>query len=96
MTEANLINENKLGAALGTEVEDHVNKNFAGETEEVGLYLAMSRQAEREGFPEVAAALRAFGLDEAEHAAHFAESEVYHVFNRPFMLHNARAVTWPP
>ncbi len=70
---ADLVNEVKLGVAKGTVVEDAVNANFKGECAEVGLYLAMSRQAEREGFPEVAAALRAFGLDEAEHAAHFAE-----------------------
>lgn len=73
MTKVNLINENKLGVALGTEVEDAVNKNFAGETSEVGLYLAMARQAEREGLPEISAALKSIAMDEAWHAARFAE-----------------------
>jgi rubrerythrin len=33
----------------------------------------MSRQADREGFPEIAEAFRRFANDEAEHAARFAE-----------------------
>ncbi len=69
---ANLTNEVKLGVAKGTVVEEAVKANFQGECSEVGLYIAMARQAEREGFPEVAA-LRSIALDEAEHAAHFAE-----------------------
>lgn len=73
MAKADLINENKLGVAIGTDVEEHVNKNFAGETAEVGLYLAMSRQAEREGYPEVAVSLKSIAWDEAWHAARFAE-----------------------
>ena len=47
--------------------------NFRGETTEVGLYLAMARQAEREGYPEVTRALKDIALDEANHAAQFAE-----------------------
>ncbi|NOX96636.1 MAG: rubrerythrin family protein [Nitrospirae bacterium] len=70
---ADLINEVKLGCAKGTGVEEAVNRNFSGETQEVGLYLAMSRQAQREGYPEIAAALESIALDEAWHAAHFAE-----------------------
>ena len=70
---ADLINERKLGVAKGTGVEDAVNQNFSGETQEVGLYLAMARQAQREGYPEIAAALESIALDEAWHAAHFAE-----------------------
>jgi len=70
---AKLINEVKLGAAKGTGVEKAVDANFKGETSEVGLYLAMSRQAFREGYPEVAATLEKLALDEAWHAAHFAE-----------------------
>ena len=73
MARADLINENKLGTAKGTEVEEHVEKNFAGETAEVGLYLAMARQAEREGYPEVAVVLKSIAWDEAWHAARFAE-----------------------
>lgn len=70
---ADLINERKLGCAKGTGVEEAVNRNFSGETEEVGLYLAMARQAQREGYPEIASALESIALDEAWHAAHFAE-----------------------
>ena len=47
--------------------------NFTGECTEVGMYLAMSRVAEREGYPEVAEAFRRYAFEEAEHAAKFAE-----------------------
>ncbi len=50
-----------------------VNMNFRGETGEVGMYLGMARQAEREGYPEVAAALIKIAKEEAEHASHYAE-----------------------
>ena len=68
-----LISENKIGITKGTPVEKAVEANFSGETTEVGLYLAMARQAEREGYPEVAQVLRAIALEEAEHAASYAE-----------------------
>ena len=47
--------------------------NFMGECTEVGMYLAMSRQADREGYPEIAEAYKRFAFEEAEHAAKFAE-----------------------
>ncbi len=51
--------------------------NFEGECTEVGMYLAMSRVADREGYPEVAEAYKRIALriafEEAEHAAKFAE-----------------------
>ena len=50
-----------------------LRENFAGECTEVGMYLAMSRQADREGFPEVAEAYKRIAFEEAEHAAKFAE-----------------------
>jgi rubrerythrin len=68
-----LCNENKIGVTKGTELEKPVDANFAGETAEVGLYLAMARQAQREGYPEIGLCLEAIALDEAWHAAHFAE-----------------------
>jgi rubrerythrin len=37
------------------------------------MYLAMSRQAEREGYPEIAEAYKRYAFEEAEHAAKFAE-----------------------
>ena len=70
---AELINENVLGVAKGSELEEAVKANFQGETAEVGLYLAMCRQAQREGLPEIAEALKAIAMDEAWHAARFAE-----------------------
>ena len=36
------------------------------------MYLAMSRQAEREGYPEIADAFKRYAYEEAEHAAKFA------------------------
>lgn len=47
--------------------------NFNGECTEVGMYLAMSRAAMREGYPEIAGAYHQIALEEAEHAAKFAE-----------------------
>jgi len=67
------MNENRTGICRDTEIEKLVDANFRGECTEVGMYLAMARQAQREGLPEVAEALRTIALEEAEHAARFAE-----------------------
>lgn len=65
----------EIGTAKGVdqEVYDGLVANFNGECCEVGMYLAMSRQADREGYPEVAEAFKRYALEEAEHAARFAE-----------------------
>jgi rubrerythrin len=68
-----IINEHKLGVTKGTDLEETVKMNFTGETSEVGLYLAMARQAQREGYPEVADTLKTIAWEEALHAAQFAE-----------------------
>ena len=47
--------------------------HFMGECSEVGQYLAMARQADREGYPEIAAAFRQYAYEEADHASRFAE-----------------------
>jgi rubrerythrin len=65
--------ENKLGSAKGTPIEETVEANFAGETVTVGLYLAMARQAQREGYPEIAEVLKSIAFEEAWHAARYAE-----------------------
>ncbi|URZ14313.1 NADH peroxidase [Clostridium felsineum] len=67
--------EHKIGVAKGIdkEVLEGLRANFTGECTEVGMYLAMSRQADREGFPEVAEAYKRIAFEEAEHAAKFAE-----------------------
>lgn len=67
--------EHKVGVAKGLdpEVVQGLKDNFMGECTEVGMYLAMSRQADREGYPEVAEAYKRIAWEEAEHAAKFAE-----------------------
>ncbi|MCX7710639.1 MAG: NADH peroxidase, partial [Clostridia bacterium] len=67
--------EHKIGVAAGVdpEVIKGLQMNFMGECTEVGMYLAMSRQADREGFPEIAEAYKRIAFEEAEHAAKFAE-----------------------
>ncbi len=55
------------------EIIEGLKMNFMGECTEVGMYLAMSRQADREGLPEVAEAYKRIAWEEAEHAAKFAE-----------------------
>ena len=71
----NWADEHRIGVAKGLdqEVVDGLRENFMGECSEVGMYLAMSRQADREGLPEVAAAYKRIAFEEAEHAAKFAE-----------------------
>lgn len=55
------------------EIIEGLRANFTGECTEVGMYLAMSRQADREGYPEIAEAYKRIAFEEAEHAAKFAE-----------------------
>jgi len=64
-----------VAAAHGVdpEVLEGLKANFTGECTEVGMYLAMSRQADREGYPEIAEAYKRIAFEEAEHAAKFAE-----------------------
>ena len=57
----------------GDFVRQGLKDHFMGECTEVGMYLAMSRQADREGYPEVAEAFKRYAWEEAEHAAKFAE-----------------------
>lgn len=67
--------EHRIGIAKGLdpEVVEMLRANFTGECSEVGMYLAMSRQADREGYPEVAEAYKRIAFEEAEHASKFAE-----------------------
>ena len=55
------------------EIIEGLRANFQGECTEVGMYLAMSRVAAREGYPEIALYWKEAALEEAEHAAKFAE-----------------------
>ena len=78
----NWADEHRIGVAAGVDAEivEGLRMNFVGECTEIGMYLAMSRQADREGFPEVAEAYKRIAFEEAEHAAKFAEllGEVVH------------------
>lgn len=61
------------GVVEDEEIMEGLRAHFNGECTEVGMYLAMSRAAEREGYPEVAEAFKRYAYEEAEHAAKFAE-----------------------
>ncbi|MDD3203670.1 MAG: NADH peroxidase [Pygmaiobacter massiliensis] len=67
--------EHVVGIAQGvdSEIIEGLRMNFNGECSEVGMYLAMSRVADREGYPEIAEAYKRYAFEEAEHAAKFAE-----------------------
>ena len=71
----NWADEHRIGVAAGVDAEilEGLKMNFMGECTEVGMYLAMSRQADREGYPEIAEAYKRIAFEEAEHAAKFAE-----------------------
>jgi len=70
-----MVDEHVIGVAKGVdpEIVKGLKENFDGECSEVGMYLAMSRQADREGYPEIAEAFKRYAFEEAEHAAKFAE-----------------------
>lgn len=67
--------EHEVGVAKGVDEEilQGLKDNFAGECTEVGMYIAMGRQADREGYPEIAEAFKRFAYEEADHASRFAE-----------------------
>lgn len=69
------VTEHVVGIAkdVPEEIKQGLRENFNGECSEVGMYLAMSRVADREGYPEVAEAFKRYAFEEAEHAAKFAE-----------------------
>lgn len=67
--------EHVIGVAKGvdSEVLEGLKAHFHGECTEVGMYLAMSRQADREGYPEIAEAFKRYAYEEADHASRFCE-----------------------
>lgn len=67
--------EHVIGVAKGVseDIIADLRANFEGECSEVGMYLAMSRAAFREGYPEVGMYYDKAAHEEAEHAAKFAE-----------------------
>ena len=67
--------EHVVGIAQGSseDIMEDLRANFNGECSEVGMYLAMSRVAFREGYPEIGLYWEKAAYEEAEHAAKFAE-----------------------
>ena len=67
--------EHEVGVAQGSpeDIMMDLRANFEGECSEVGMYLAMSRVAHREGYPEIGMYWAKAAFEEAEHAAKFAE-----------------------
>ena len=74
------VTEHEIGVAKGCDEEmiRISTTTSPSECTEVGMYLAMSRQADREGYPEVAEAFKRYAWEEAEHAAKFAEAPRRH------------------
>ena len=62
-----------IANAAPEEIKEGLRANFNGECCEVGMYLAMSRVAHREGYPEIGMYWQKAAYEEAEHAAKFAE-----------------------
>ena len=67
--------EHVVGVAsdVPEDIKNDLRDNFTGECSEVGMYLAMSRVAFREGYPEIGLYWEKAAYEEAEHAAKFAE-----------------------
>jgi rubrerythrin len=72
----NFVTEHVVGIAKECTDEfilQGLHDHFNGECCEVGMYLAMARQADREGYPEIAEAFKRYAFEEADHASRFAE-----------------------
>ena len=69
------VTEHVIGVAKGCpeDIMDGLKAHFEGGCTEVGMYLAVSRQADREGYPEIAEAFKRYAFEEADHASRFAE-----------------------
>lgn len=67
--------EHVLGVAkdIPEDIKNDLRANFNGECSEVGMYLAMSRVAFREGYPEIGLYYEKAAMEEANHASRFAE-----------------------
>ncbi|MCI1723670.1 MAG: NADH peroxidase [Lachnospiraceae bacterium] len=74
-TEMTWAAEHVVGVAkdVPDDIKKDLRANFEGECSEVGMYLAMSRVAMREGYPEVGMYYRQAAFEEADHASRFAE-----------------------
>ena len=66
-------NNSDISAEDKAYILEQLKANFTGECSEVGMYLCMARIAHREGYPEIGLYWEKAALEEAEHAAKFAE-----------------------
>ena len=62
-----------IAKGVDAEIVEGLRNHFNGECSEVGMYLAMARQAMREGYAEIAVVLEQIAKEEAEHASRFGE-----------------------
>jgi rubrerythrin len=67
--------EHIIGVAkdVDSQIINDLRSNFIAECTEVGMYLAMGRQAYREGLPEIGDVYKRIAYEEADHASKFAE-----------------------
>ena len=67
-TDNSYVTEHVVGIAKDApeDIIQGLRENFNGECSEVGMYLAMSRVADREGYPEIAEAWKRYAFEEAE------------------------------
>ncbi|EOD00838.1 ferritin-like domain-containing protein [Caldisalinibacter kiritimatiensis] len=73
MENLELVVEQKIGETKDSQLKNIVKQNFKGETTEAGLYFAIARLAERQGYPEIAQVLTTIAIEEIEHASRFAQ-----------------------
>ncbi len=66
-------NNDAVSAEDKAYILEQLKANFNGECSEVGMYLCMARIAHREGYPEIGLYWEKAAMEEAEHAAKFAE-----------------------
>jgi len=75
--EAGFATRHEVGVGAKDKIDAEVYQGlvdiYNGECAEVGMYLAMSRVADREGYPEIAEAFKRYAFEEADHAARAAE-----------------------
>lgn len=70
-----LPDEHRVGVAEGIDPEiiQSLRDEFEDECLSVGLYMAMARQADREGYPEISSTFQRVAMEEANHAGRLAE-----------------------
>ena len=83
------VDEHVIGVAKGCDDEmiKDLNNHFMGECTEVGMYLAMSRQADREGYPEIAEAFKCSESHILRKIDILKQNKVHKMRMRRFVLH---------